>query len=40
MERFNGIDLDKATGFNISDLVRISEAFDLSYDFMFTGENK
>lgn len=36
----NDIDPAKATGFNISDLVRISEAFDLSYDFMFTGENK
>ena len=36
----NDVAPDKATGFNISDLVRISEAFDLSYDFMFTGENK
>lgn len=36
----NSVDPSKATGFNISDLVRISEAFDLSYDFMFTGENK
>ena len=36
----NNVDPAKATGFNISDLVRISEAFDLSYDFMFTGENK
>ena len=36
----NSVDPAKATGFNISDLVRISEAFDLSYDFMFTGENK
>ena len=36
----NNVDPAKAKGFNISDLVRISEAFDLSYDFMFTGENK
>jgi hypothetical protein len=33
------MDFDKVTGFNISDLVRISEAFDLSYDFMFTGRD-
>ena len=36
----NDVDSYKAAAFNISDLVRISEAFDLSYDFMFTGGNK
>ena len=36
----NDVDPYKATAFNISDMVRISEAFDLSYDFMFTGENR
>ena len=36
----NDVDSYKVAAFNISDLVRISEAFDLSYDFMFTGENK
>ena len=36
----NDVDPYKAAAFNISDLVRISEAFDLSYDFMFTGGNK
>jgi hypothetical protein len=35
----NNMDFAKVTGFNISDLVRISEAFDLSYDFMFTGRD-
>lgn len=35
----NSSDPFKIKGFNISDLVKISEAFDLSYDFMFTGEN-
>ena len=34
----NEVDPYKAKGFNISDLVRISEAFDLSYDFLFTGK--
>lgn len=37
---YNGVDPAKATEFNISDPVRISEAFELSYDFMLTGENK
>lgn len=36
----NEMDAAKATGFNIFDLVRIPEAFDLSYDFMFMGENR
>ena len=36
----NDVDPYKAAAFNISDLVRISEAFDLNYDFMFTGGNK
>lgn len=36
----NETDPTRIKGFNISDLMRISEAFDLSYDFMFTGENK
>lgn len=34
----NEVDPYKAKGFNISDLVRISETFDLSYDFLFTGK--
>jgi len=35
----NDLDESKVTGFNFSDLIRISEAFNLSYDFMFTGKN-
>lgn len=40
-ERYNNdMDAAKATGLNIFDLVRIPEAFVLSYDFMFTSENR
>lgn len=32
-----GMPAEKNKGLNFSDLVRISEAFDVSYDFMLTG---
>ncbi len=35
----NSLNEDKVTGFNFSDLVRISEAFNLSYNYMLTGSN-
>ena len=35
----NSLDEDKITGFNFSDLVRISEAFNLSYSYMLTGRD-
>lgn len=35
----NSLSEDKVTGFNFSDLVRISEAFNLSYNYMFTGKD-
>ena len=31
---------EKKKGLNFSDLIRISEAFDISYDFMFTGNGE
>lgn len=34
----NSLNEDKVTGFNFSDLVRISEAFNLSYNYMLTGK--
>lgn len=34
------IEDSKKRGLNLSDLNRIVEAFDLSYDYLFTGENK
>ncbi len=35
----NSLSEDKVTGFNFSDLVRISEAFNLSYSYMLTGKD-
>lgn len=35
----NSLNEDKVTGFNFSDLVRISEAFNLSYNYMLTGRD-
>lgn len=35
----NSLNEDKVTGFNFSDLVRISEAFNLSYSYMLTGKD-
>lgn len=35
----NSLNEDKVTGFNFSDLVRISEAFNLSYNYMLTGKD-
>ncbi len=35
----NFLDEDKITGFNFSDLERISEAFNLSYNYMLTGRD-
>ncbi len=35
----NSLDEDKVTGFNFSDLERISEAFNLSYNYMLTGRD-
>lgn len=35
----NSLNEDKITGFNFSDLVRISEAFNLSYSYMLTGKD-
>lgn len=35
----NSLNEDKVTGFNFSDLVRISEAFNLSYSYMLTGRD-
>lgn len=35
----NSLNEDKVTGFNFSDLVRISEAFNLSYNYMLTGQD-
>lgn len=35
----NSLSEDKATGFNFSDLVRISEAFNLSYNYMLMGRD-
>ncbi len=35
----NSLNEDKVMGFNFSDLVRISEAFNLSYSYMLTGRD-
>lgn len=35
----NSLNEDKVTGFNFSDLVRISEAFNISYSYMLTGKD-
>ena len=35
----NSLNEDKVTGFNFSDLVRISVAFNLSYNYMLTGRD-
>lgn len=35
----NSLSEDKVTGFNFSDLMRISEAFNLSYNYMLTGKD-
>ena len=35
----NSLNEDKVTGFNFSDLVRISEAVNLSYNYMLTGRD-
>ncbi|MEZ3452863.1 MAG: helix-turn-helix transcriptional regulator [Oscillospiraceae bacterium] len=35
----NSLNEDKVIGFNFSDLVRISEAFNLSYSYMLTGKD-
>ena len=35
----NSLNEDKVTGFNFSDLVRISEAFNISYNYMLTGRD-
>ena len=35
----NSLSEDKVTGFNFSDLMRISEAFNLSYGYMLTGKD-
>lgn len=36
----SNVEDSKKRGFNLSDLNRIVEAFDLSYDFLFTGREK
>ena len=35
-----GMPAEKKKGLNFSDLVRISEAFNVSYDFMLTGNGE
>lgn len=36
----NSLNEDKVTGFNFSDLERISEAFNLSYSYLLTGKDE
>ena len=35
----NSLNEDNVMGFNFSDLVRISEAFNISYNYMLTGRD-